>query len=328
MSKMINWGILGPGRIATNFASDLITLTDAKLLGVASTNKDRAEIFANKYGATRSYGSYKALLDDKDIDAVYISTINTKHYEVVIECLNAGKAVLCEKPMGLNVKQTSAMIRKAEEKGLFLMEAYWSRFLPAYRKVKEWIAAGKIGEPRRLTADFSFLMEPDPQARHFDPAQGGGALLDVGIYLLGPAFDIFGKSTRAITSAVDLSDTGVDQAFSITMDFGSGRFADLFGSFCCPAPFDAMIYGTTGKIHIPDFWMASSAFLYNTDGTVADSIEDSKQGTGYRYEAIEVGQCLQKGKTESELMNHSNSLLIAEKMDLLRAEWGVKYPGE
>ena len=318
-----NWAIIGPGQIAHTFATALKQLPEAKLYAVGSTNLERAKKFAEKFTIQKAYGDYSELLEDDDIDVVYVSTVNTKHGDCVVASLDAGKAVLCEKPLGMNVHETEEMFSCAEKNNLFLMEALWTRFLPAYQRAMKWVTTGVIGEVKRVTAEFGFAGVPDPRSRLFNPELGGGAVLDLGVYVLGVSFDVFKVDPIKISSSVHLGSSGVDETVSATLDFDEGRFADLFCSIRCEVPHSAYIIGSKGYIHIPDFWKATSVYLYK-GGELAESLENSKVGNGYQYEAQAIMDDLRDGATSNELMPPRESIRLAKAMELMRKEGSHK----
>lgn len=315
--KSINWAIIGPGQIAQTFGAALNQLPEAKLHAVGSTDLERARKFAEQFNVPKAYGAYSELLEDDDIDVVYISTVNTKHKDCVMTSLSAGKSVLCEKPLGINARETEEMFSYSDRNSVFLMEALWTRFLPAYQKAMTWVSTGMIGEVKRVTAEFGFSGTPDPQSRLFNPRLGGGAVLDLGVYVLGMAFDVFKIDPRKIISTVHIGSTGVDETVSATLDYGEGRFADLFCSIRCEVPHSAYIMGSEGYIFIPDFWKASSAYLYK-NGELAESLENSKIGNGYQYEAQAVIDNLRAGAKSNELMPPGESIRLARAMELMR----------
>ena len=190
--KTVKWGIMGPGTISHKFVQSLKCLDGCEATAVGSRSKERAGEFAAQYGINRAYGSYEGLANDPDIDIIYVSTPHTAHFECTLMCLKAGKAVLCEKPFTINAKEAEILITTARTYGLFLMEAMWTRFLPAIVKVRELLAEGAIGEVRMLRADFGFRGKFDPLSRYLNPKIGGGALLDVGVYPVSFASMIFG----------------------------------------------------------------------------------------------------------------------------------------
>jgi len=314
MVNKVNWGILGPGKMARVFSKELQAVNGARLLAVGSTSEERARGFSQEFAVPRTYGNYQAFLNDKEIDIVYISTVHTKHHKCVLEALSAGKAVLCEKPLGMNYSEVRQVVEVATAKKLLLMEGLWTRFLPAYRQVKNWFADGKIGRIKRVTADFSYFTETDPASRVYSAALGGGALLDVGIYVLGLAVDFLGSAPRCVHSCGSIGDTGVDETVGITLEYGNGVLANLYCSVKTKIPQDAYIYGSEGYIYLPDFWRAGSAYIYK-EGKVVESFENAKEGTGYRYEAEAVMSCLQSGMTACPTMPLEDSLLITKIRD-------------
>lgn len=327
MVKLINWGILGTGTIANNFAQGLNMLPNAKLHAVASRSKEKAIEFCKKYDTAKAYGSYEELAKDKEIDIVYIATPNTLHKEHTILCLNSGKAVLCEKPFTINALETEEIINLARERKLFLMEAMWSRFFPIMKKVCTWINEGAIGEVRMLTADFGFRREGLREDRKYNINRGGGALLDVGVYPISFASMIFGKIPKSITGIASICDTGVDDQSSMLLGYDEGQLAILSCAINTNTPKEARILGTKGSIYIPNFSHATSATLSIIDKK-PETIEIPLEGNGYNYEASVVMDYLNTDKLESELMPLDESLSIMKVMDKLRNQWGLKYPTE
>ncbi len=217
------WGIIGLGTIAGTFAEGLKNSEGGELVAVASSSNDRARDFAERFGVEKPYGSYQELYDDESVDIVYISTLNPDHLGCVLDALANGKHVLCEKPLGLNTGEVEKMFKTAEKRGLFLMEALWTRFLPAYIKAKEWVKVGGIGGLRRVTADFCWLAGRDHESRILSKEKGGGAVLDLGVYVSGIACDMFESPLLGLNSSVYYGPTGVDEAVSASLDFGEER---------------------------------------------------------------------------------------------------------
>ncbi len=311
MKNTLNWGIIGPGNIAKQFVRGLERLPDVGMVACASTDKERSERFAAEFPRVqRAYASYDELLHDDEIDVVYISTVNATHFACVVAALHAGKHVLCEKPLGLTSGEVSQMIALAERQQLFFMEAMWTRFLPAYRQVRQWVADGQIGEVRFLTSDFSFLANRPPEHRLFNPELGGGALYDIGVYCVAFATDFLGNRPENIVSAVHRGKTGVDDTVSVVLEYDTGAQAQLFCSFVVNTPSDAVIYGTEGHIVLPSFWNGSSAKLYKNRQEYL-AISNAKEGNGYQYEAQEAMNCIRAGKLCSSTMSWEDSLSIA-----------------
>jgi dihydrodiol dehydrogenase / D-xylose 1-dehydrogenase (NADP) len=328
MDKVIRWGILGPGKIAHSFAKGLKCLPDAYLAAVGSRRKERAENFAAEFGIPKAYGSYEELVRDPDIDVIYVATPHTAHKECAALCLNAGKAVLCEKPLAVNAAQAEEMIRLAAGKKLFLMEAMWTRFLPCSRKVRELIYDGTIGEVNIIKADFGFHCAWNPENRMFNPVLAGGALLDLGVYTVAYAsMAMKGLKPEEITGTADIGETGVDESFCASLRYGNGKLASLCGAARTETAREAWILGSKGSIHIPEFWRASHCVLH-LEKQEEERFDFPFESTGYQFEAAGVMQCLREGKTESDFMPLAETLQDLHTMDALRRLWGLRYPCE
>jgi predicted dehydrogenase len=324
MKSTIGWGILGAGSIATKFATDLQHLPDAQLVAVGSRSLAKAEQFAQDYGVQRAYGSYAEMASDADVDAVYVATPHPFHKEHALLCLGKGKAVLCEKPMAVNAVQVREMVQAARERGLFLMEAMWSRFNPVLGQVQAWLDVGAIGEVRMLTADFGFRSRWNPEGRLLNPALAGGALLDVGVYVVALASMVFRGAPSSVQAAAHIGETGVDEQTAMVFAYEGGGLALLSCAVRTVTPHGARIDGTEGAIEIPRFWHATTACLIRPG---QEPLETT--GTfGYHYEAAEVMACLRQGKVESGTMPLAESIAIAETMDKVRAQIGLTYPPE
>ncbi len=327
MSTPIRWGILGPGTIARAFATGLTVVPDAKLVAVGSRTLDKAKAFAAEFGAARAHGSYAALANDPEVDAIYVATPHPMHRDDAILCLNAGKAVLCEKPFTVNAKELEAVVAVARAKRVFLMEAMWTRFLPVMSKVREWLASGRIGEPRLVTADFGFRCGWDPQSRLLAPSLAGGGLLDVGIYTVAFAAMVFGPTPSRIAGFAHLGETGVDEQAAYILGYPGGGLASLTCAVRTDTPHGARIDGTEGRIEIAaPFWKATRAVLTACGRT--ETIEAPHLANGYEYEAMEVGRCLRAGLTESPLVTLDESLALMRVLDQLRGQFGLRYPME
>jgi len=324
---MTRWGILGTGFIAGAFTTGLTALNDAEILAVGSRTQVAADVFANKFNISRRYPTYKALADDPDVEAIYISTPHSLHCENTLLCLEAGKAVICEKPFAINAAQAERMIQTARRNRIFLMEAMWTRFLPALVKVRELIANGAIGEPRMVNADFGFRTNFNPTGRLFDPNLGGGALLDVGIYPLSLASMIFGRATR-VCSMATLGETGVDEQSAYILGYDGGQLAVLSSAVRTNTPQTASIIGTQGYIRIHSPWWCGTTFTLSVQGKSDDVFQYPLEGNGYNYQAAEVMRCLREGKLESDVMPWDETHSIVATMDTIRAQWGLKYPME
>lgn len=326
-NRKIKWGIVGTGAIAEQFAIDLAYVSNAEKFAVGSRSVEGASLFANKHAFTKSYGSYEELLSDSEIEAVYVATPHPFHKDNVIAALRAGKAVLCEKPFTINSLELEELIALARTSDLFLMEAMWTRFLPPIVQVREWISSGRIGEVTLIKAEFGFRGEFDPKSRLFNLELGGGALLDVGIYPISFTSMLLGAKPYQITSTVQIGETGVDEHFSLLLDYGEGKSATLHGAITHELSNDVRIHGTKGSIHIPSFFNSTEASLH-VYGEVEEKFFDDRMAKGYAYEAEEVGRCLIEGLKESPVITLKESLDIMNLLDEIRAQWGLRYPFE
>ena len=327
MADTIRWGILGPGGIARKFAEGLDALPDACLTAVGSRSQKRANAFADEFGAPNRHDSYAALAGDPDVDAVYVATPHPYHCENTILCLNAGKAVLCEKPFAVNAGEVKDMIACARSNGVFLMEAMWTRWLPNVVKVREWLADGAIGDVRMLLIDFGFRCGWNPESRLLNPDLAGGALLDVGIYTVSFASMVFGRAPACIASVGHIGETGVDEQAGMLLGYDGGGQAVLSTAIRTNTYQLARIHGTDGMIEVPAFWRGTSAVL-RRNGKSEEVFDETRIGSGYNHEAEEVGRCLRNGDLESAILPLDESLAIMKTMDIIRDQIGVKYPFE
>lgn len=331
MAKTYRWGILGTGNIAAKFATCLGVCDNARLHAVGSRSQESADTFGNRFKIPVRHASYEALANDPDVDVIYVSTPHALHKENTIQGLRAGKAVLCEKPFTLNLAEAEETFAVARETGQFLMEGMWTRFFPAIQQVEKWLAAGAIGEPRMVQASFGFRMDFSERGRLWDPALGGGSLLDVGIYPITIASIAFQDPPSSICGAAHLSDRGVDEQAAFVLKYIGGRLAVLSSAVRTVTNWDAFIYGETGmiQIHSP-FWQPDKVTLIpnKVTGKPEKSFEKPLESLGFEYEIREVMRCLDRGLTECPAMPHRRTLEVMATMDELRRQWDMKYPGE
>ncbi len=323
----IRWGIIGTGGIAHQFARALALLADAELTAVGSRTQRSADEFGDEFNVPRRHASYEALAADPDVDVVYISTPHPLHYENSLLCLDAGKAVLCEKPFTINAVEAAALSARARAKRLFLMEAMWTRFFPAAYRLRELLAQGAIGDVRLLQADFGFRADFNPQSRLFDLKLGGGALLDIGVYPVSFASMVLGTA-RDVASVVELGTTGADEQVAITLKYDGGRLASLTATLQADTPHEAIICGTNGRIRVHRHFFQPQKLTVEIGGGEPAEIELPVQGSGYQYQAEEVGRCLRAGLLESPIMPLDETLAIMQTLDRIRAPWGLTYPTE
>jgi predicted dehydrogenase len=328
VTEKINWAVVGTGGISNRFVLGLRDAEGAHLYAAVSRTKENAESFAARYGFEKSYGDYDAMLNDPAVQAIYIGTPHVTHKELAIKAFKAKKAVLCEKPVSINAGELSQMISCARENKVFFMEAMWTRFVPPLVKTREWLASGIIGEVKLVQANFCFAAAVNPQGRLFNIELGGGALLDAGVYPVSLASFVFGgKRPEAVTSMMYRGETKVDQEVSALLSYGGPRMAVVSSAITTAAINDAWIYGTQGRIHLPDFVFSHSANLI-APGRYEYHYEPEFLSNGYNYEAEEVMRCIRGGKTESQTMGLDESLVIMETMDQIRGQHGFRYPGE
>jgi predicted dehydrogenase len=330
MKPKIRWGIMGCGRIAQKFAADLSLVKDAELAAVASRDSTNAKKFGSQFAAHHVHGSYEELAMNKDVDVIYIATPHSFHYENTLLCLQHNKAVLCEKPFAINSRQAKEMIQAAREKGLFLMEALWTKFLPHYQKAQELVRDKKLGEIKSVLANFGFRLNADAPKRLTDPALGGGTLLDIGVYNVFMALSFLGKPDK-IEASMTASLLGVDEQCSIVFIYNNGAIAQLFSSFITNTSTEVEIHGTEARIKLSSrFYEPSSVIeLRNNVREKGTVIKVKKEkGMGYQYEARHVNECLKKGWSESPVVTHADTILIMEILDEIRKVAGIKYAAD
>ncbi len=325
----IRWGILGTGGIANTFAKGLSVLPDAELVAVGSRKQETADVFANKYNIPHRHPSYEALANDPDVDAIYVCTPHPMHKDAVMVSLKGGKAVLCEKPFTLNAAEAQEVITYARQHNLFLMEAMWTRFLPVMGKVRELVAQGVIGDVRAVMADFGFRTDFNPSSRLLAPELGGGALLDVGVYVTSFASMVLGgKVAPRIVSLADLGQTGVDEQSAFILGYPQGRLAMLFSAVRTESPHEAIVMGENGRIKVHAQFYHSTRLTLSVRGKEDQVIDVPYEGNGFNYEIAEVMRCLRAGKLESDILPLDETLAIMQTLDAIRAPWGLKYPTE
>jgi len=327
MKDTIRWGILGCGKIAHKFANDLRLVEGARLAAVASRDAANVAAFAKQFNAEHTFTSYEAMVKSDVIDVVYIATPHGLHHEHTLLCLNYGKAVLCEKAFALNSQQASEMIATAEAKKVFLMEAFWTKFLPQYQKVVSIIGSGQLGEIKWIQADFGFRAPDPPAQRIYDPALGGGSLLDVGIYPVFLALSLLGKPD-SITASIVRHDTGVDEQWSSVFTYRNGVLATLSSSFVADTPVEAVIAGTKGRIQWRNRFHNAIGHVELVIGKEEPVPVETRRedGYGYQFEARHVGECLRQGLTESPVMTHADTLQLMHTLDEIRKICGITYP--
>lgn len=323
--KTWNWGIIGPGKIAHKMAQDLKRLPKARLHAVGSRSLERAQGFAQAYDIPHAFGSYEELASCPDLDVVYIATPHHGHFENTLMCLGQGLAVLCEKPLAINARESQRMIEAARTQQVFLMEALWTRFSPQTIKILELIEDGAIGEVTSIKADFGFSTPVDPPGRLFNPELGGGALLDIGLYPAFLALLLLGKPDDIQASAV-FSETGVDLENGAILKYQSGQMAHLHSTLRSLTKTEAFIYGTKATIHIHTRWHEPSSFSIIRPLEAPEMYTFAEESYGYIYEAREVMRCLEEDLKESPYLPLSFSQDLMELLDDIRIQMGLTYP--
>ena len=327
MDKTFRWGIIGPGRIAHQFAEGLKVIKGASLYAVGSTSIERAQSFAVQYHAQKVYTSYQELVNDPKVDAVYIATPHRFHFENTMLCLNSGKPVLCEKPLTVNADESKNIFKIARENSVFLMEGLWSRFLPVYQQVREWLDQHVIGDLILITSTMGFRKPMDAQDRLFNPDLAGGALLDLGVYPIALSQWIFGKDPLSFAAKSHIGSTHVDDFTCVFLQYANGAGSQFSCNFLTDNLNDLFIYGTEGYIRIhPHYWRTNLATLVTHEKEI--TITKPFRGSGFEYEAEEVMSCIQNGKLESSTMPHAQTQANMELMDAIRREIGLSYPFE
>jgi predicted dehydrogenase len=324
---MTNWAILGLGRIAHKFAEDLRRVPGARLWAVASTSEERAAGFARTYDVPNAFGRYEDLVSCPGIDVVYVATPHVGHCAATLLCLENGLPVLCEKPFAMNAAEAGRMIDAARQHDVFLMEALWTRFIPAVAHALVLVGRDEIGEIHTVKADFGFTTPFDPQSRLFNKALGGGALLDIGIYPAALALLVFGKP-GVVQAMATFGPTEVDESCAFMLRFGERRLALGHATLAAHTPIEATLYGTEGHIYLhPRFHHTQKLTVtrYSVRDQSSYDLDFPFEGWGYHFEAQHVGACLQAGKKESELLPLEFSRDLMETLDAIRREIGLNY---
>jgi predicted dehydrogenase len=322
---MVKFGIIGAGKIAHQFTKALLGINEY-LYAVASRDLGRAMEFAQIYDIEKYYGSYEELLKDPEVQCVYIATPMSEHYKNMLDCLYAGKHVICEKTFTLNYKEAKIVCNLAKEKGLFLMEAMWTRFLPTIQEVQKVINEGMIGDIVQIESFINLRLDLPLESRIFSKALGGGALLDVGVYPINMA-NLFLGIPDSFDTEVKFAKTGVDSEEKITY-FYPHSHATLYASVINNDKKDTYIYGTKGYVHIPGFWSTETAIVFNNHHKIIKEIEHKHIVNGMEYEIFEAVKCIKKKLIESPIMPHKTTLDIMRQMDEIRKSWDLVYPTE
>jgi predicted dehydrogenase len=322
--KKINWGILGLGNIAAQFARDLALVSNANLYAVGSRSEVKANAFSKAFKADKSYGNYDSLINDPNVDIIYVATPHNSHFSLSIQALNAKKHVLCEKPVALNFQEASQIIAASKKNNCFFMEAFWTRFNPSFVEVLFKINNGDLGQIKYINADFGFVVK-NPSGRHTDINLGGGSLLDVGVYPLFLTYMVLGKPEKMMASSL-FFETGADQQTTMLFQYPNAQ-ANLQSSFIARTNMTATISGEKGRIVIDPNWHETQSYSVIQNDIETKFVLPTK-GKGFTYEIEECHKCLEKGAIESLNWSHQNSLDLVTITDEVRKQTGIVYPSD
>lgn len=324
-NKKIKWGIIGLGNIAHQFAKDLMLVDEAELVAVASRNLDKAQEFAQNYNCRKAHGSYDAIINDGEIDILYIATPHNSHAVLTIKALQNNKHVLCEKPIALNYNDALQMIKASKENNQFFMEAFWTRFNPSFREAFTKIKNGEIGEVKYINADFAFTADQlgGEGNRKTDIALGGGALLDIGVYPLFLSYVLLGIPAEILAKSIFHS-SGADLQTSMILQYDNAQ-AILHSSFVSKSNMTATINGTLGTINLNALWHEAQSYTLVIDNNKEEHLLPTK-GKGFTHEIEECHRCIDENRIESTLWSHQNSLELIKIVDEVRKQIGLEYP--
>jgi predicted dehydrogenase len=325
--KKYKWGILTAGKMSAKFVRALKLLGNAELYAVGARDISKAKLFATEYGIKKYYGSYEELASDPEIEIVYIASPHSYHFEHTMLCLKNRKAVLCEKAFALNTYEVQTMIDEARKQNTFLMEALWPPFQPIYKKTKELLLKGEIGQLIHIDAKFGFQPPSDPSERKFNLALGGGSLLDIGIYPVHDVLHFMGVPDN-ITAKATFTDFGVENSINIIFGFDDGRTAAVLSTFKATVGIGCTLYGENGNLSFSRGRDMSQQLTLTVNGKTPVAFSFIPEGMGYHFEAEEVMRCIDDGKIESHVVPHSYSLELITILDKVRDTAGIIFPAK
>jgi predicted dehydrogenase len=327
MGQTLRWGILGTGGIATEFTQDL-KAAGLSISAVGSRTQEAADTFAQRHGIPTAHSSYEQLAADPNVDVIYVSTPHPLHYSNAKLVLDAGKHVLVEKPFTMDARQARELVELAVSKNLVILEAMWTRWLPDMVRAHEIIAAGTIGEVRTLIADHNQLLPDDPNNRWQNPDLGGGALLDLGIYPVSLAWDLFGKPS-SIAAIAAMTPLDVDRQTAILLGYDGGQQALLHAELDAPGPNRAAVIGTKGRIEFDPVWYTATTFtVFGENGEVIERYDTPVVSRGMQFEAIALEEIVASGRLEGDTLPPSETVAIMETLDEIRRQIGLRYPSD
>jgi len=319
-------GILGAGKISHSTVPAMIALEEIECYAVASRDFKKAKAFADQYGFRKAYGSYEEMLNDPQVELVYVATPHSHHFEHMMLCMEHGKAVLCEKAFTMNADQARKIKEYANDHGIFAAEAIWPRYMPSRKIIDDAIASGIIGKVNTLTANLSYVIHQVP--RIYEPALAGGALLDIGVYGINFALMHFGTDIERVESSVQMTPTGVDGMETITIFYKDGRMAVLTHSIYARSDRKGIIHGNSGYIVVENINNPQSVSVYDVNDRLIAHYPVPEQINGYEYQFSECARALAAGEKETKFMPLADSVFMMELMDGLRKQWGMVYPQE
>ncbi len=322
----MKFAILAAGNIANCMAEAISGIDKIEKYAVACRELSRAKAFAEKWGFTRAYGSYEEMLEDPEVELVYVASPHSHHYVHTKMCLEHGKHVLVEKAFTVNAIQARELIEMAEEKGLLLTEAIWTRYMPSRKMIDDLVESGVIGKVTSLTANLGYVL---PHVERLQkPELAGGALLDLGVYPINFAMMVFHESVEKVTSCAVMSPLGIDWTNSITLTFSSGVMAVLHSNMLAQTDRQGVINGEKGYLEVQNINNCEEIRVFDLDRKMTASYRVPEQINGYEYEVLACIEAIEAGKTECREMPHSETLRVMELMDDIRREWGMKFPCE
>jgi predicted dehydrogenase len=324
VTDTIRWGIVGPGRIADSVTGDFPLVEGAAPVAVASRDRARGEAFAAKHGIERVHESYRGIIDDPDVDVLYLATPHPMHHATALAAIDAGKALLVEKAFTATVAGAVEVVDRARSAGVFVMEAMWTRFQPVIVALRELIADGAIGDVRSVQADLGISRPWNPEDRLFALELGGGAVLDVGVYPISFAQMVLGDPAR-VTAGGSTFETGVDAEAAVLLEFGDGRTATLSCTLRGETPGSARVFGTEGWIDVLPRFHHPETIVLNRNGAEPEAITRPRTGGGYAHELIEVTECVRAGRTESAVMPLADTLVVQDVMGQVLGQLGVRH---
>jgi predicted dehydrogenase len=324
----IKWGIIGPGSIAQKFADALMVSKQGQLYAIASRSAERGSEFARRYHVGKIYLQYSELMNDPDIDIIYIATPHSHHFLLAKQCLEAGKHILLEKPLTITAAQTQVLIDLSLNKGLLFQEALWSRFMPCFSQIKTWLHEGKIGTLHYIQSDIGFAFGDKPEHRLNNPSLAGGALLDLGVYSISLSQFLLDQVPDRVQAIAHLRPNGVDEQTQVNLHFPNGQLSQFSCSIKAQCTNSMTLVGELGRIYLPEhFWVGEQAQLW-LDGDLVETANFPHRVNGFEYQIEESMNCIGKGQLCSDLMPHADSLAVMGVMDEVRYQIGLKYSDE